>query len=69
MKCLTVDNSGTIWIGFYGDGLFYSKDLKSGAQKSCYLLVIRNSFVFLYRRIISEHYLADKQILVDIIRC
>ena len=26
VKCLTVDNSGTIWIGFYGDGLFYSKD-------------------------------------------
>lgn len=26
VKCMTIDNSGTIWIGFYGDGLFYSKD-------------------------------------------
>ena len=26
VKCLTFDNSGTIWIGFYGNGLFYSKD-------------------------------------------
>ena len=26
VKCLSFDNSGTIWIGFYGNGLFYSKD-------------------------------------------
>lgn len=26
VKCFAFDNSGTMWIGFYGDGLFYSKD-------------------------------------------
>ena len=26
VKCFSFDNSGTVWIGFYGDGLFYSKD-------------------------------------------
>lgn len=26
VKCCAFDNSGTMWIGFYGDGLFYSKD-------------------------------------------
>lgn len=26
IKCFRIDNNGTIWIGFYGDGLFYSKD-------------------------------------------
>lgn len=25
-QCFAFDNSGTLWIGFYGDGLFYSKD-------------------------------------------
>ncbi len=30
VNCLNVDSSGTIWVGFYGDGLFWSKDnLKS----------------------------------------
>ena len=30
VECIAFDNSGTVWIGFYGDGLFYSKDhLKS----------------------------------------
>ena len=27
VKCFSFDNNGTIWIGFYGNGLFYSKDL------------------------------------------
>lgn len=26
IRCLAFDNSGTLWIGFYGDGLYYSKD-------------------------------------------
>ena len=26
VESLAFDNSGTIWIGFYGDGLYYSKD-------------------------------------------
>lgn len=26
IKSFTFDNSGVLWIGFYGDGLFYSKD-------------------------------------------
>lgn len=26
VKSLAFDNSGTLWVGFYGDGLFYSKD-------------------------------------------
>ena len=26
VKCFAFDNSGTIWVGFYGNGLFYSKD-------------------------------------------
>lgn len=26
VQCFTFDNSGTLWIGFYGNGLFYSKD-------------------------------------------
>lgn len=27
VKCFSFDNNGTMWIGFYGNGLFYSKDL------------------------------------------
>lgn len=26
IRCMAFDNSGTLWIGFYGDGLYYSKD-------------------------------------------
>lgn len=26
VECLLFDRDGTIWIGFYGDGLYYSKD-------------------------------------------
>lgn len=26
VKCFTIDDSGTIWIGFFGDGLYYSID-------------------------------------------
>lgn len=26
IKCFTFDSGGTLWLGFYGDGLYYSKD-------------------------------------------
>ena len=26
VRCFAFDNSGILWIGFYGDGLYYSKD-------------------------------------------
>lgn len=26
VQSVAFDNSGTIWVGFYGNGLFYSKD-------------------------------------------
>lgn len=26
IKCFTFDSDGTLWLGFYGDGLYYSKD-------------------------------------------
>ena len=26
IKCFTCDSGGTLWLGFYGDGLYYSKD-------------------------------------------
>lgn len=41
VKCLTVDNSGTIWIGFYGDGLFYSKDNLKLFTPICHLVIMK----------------------------